>query len=170
MPHAAARWRLAAEWSLATRAWIEGRDPKARLPSPPTEEMLHIATAAVVARREASGIVAMRHELDGENLEEKRRQWRHLWARVEGLVVWFEVKYKDASTEDDAWCQCVAAHMRRLTDRLYRSLARRHPGMPRVDDLEGAEIVDVLIGLDEDDDLDELELEGENPGGVEQPS
>jgi hypothetical protein len=134
------------EWLPLWRAWADGgpSDTPAPVPSlgAPTG-------AATVVEAEPSG----------EELQEKHWEWRRLWARTQGFLAAFQSEQAKATGDDRAWSERVIKDVRMLLATSLRELVLVHPGMRRVDDIDGAEIARALYSLGEYADDDEFDDE-----------
>jgi hypothetical protein len=129
------------EWLPAWRAWFDGEIKT----SPPLPTLVEPRTAAMVEDPKLSAAYYLRG---------KYWEWRRLWAQTQGLIAAFRA---NTIPDDDAWKARVAKDMYTLLGASYRELARAHSGMPRIDDIDGAEMIRALYSLDEYADVEDLD-------------
>ena len=109
-------------------------------------------------------------EASSRDLVEKHWEWRRTWARAQGLIAAFATKQPSATDDERVWVKRVEEDMRTLLTARLRELRLVHPGMRRIDDIDGPEILRALYGLGEyadEDDLDDDELDDEHVSGAE---
>lgn len=148
------------DWLPRWRAWAD-RAPDGTAPPMPSLSTVAVPCAAVPGG-----------ELNGGDFEEKHRAWRYLWAKTQGIIQAFLHKQPKATDEERAWADGVANDVGMLLSTRFRELSVEHPGMRRVDDIDGGEMIYALLGLGDhdDDEFDDDDLDEEEASPDARPS